>query len=74
MATKGKITERVQNYPSLFPELEEGNTYGGSLNAHKKPRRRLNSYQVGRYKDSGKTSLEKRNEKLWATLYPTPKR
>ena len=74
MATKGEITERVQNYPSLFPELEEENTYGGSPNAQKKPRRKLNSYQVGGNKDSGKTSREKRNEKLWATLYPTPKR
>ena len=72
MATKKQAKERVQNYPSLFPELE-ADTYGGSLNPSKKPRRRLNASQVGNYKDKQLTSREKRNTRLWASLYPTPK-
>ena len=71
MATKTK--KEVPNYPSLFPELE-GGAYGGSLNTQKEPRRRLNSSQVGNYKGKEKTSREKRNRKLWDTLYPIPKR
>ena len=49
MAAKRTAKERVQNYPSLFPELE-ADTFGGSLNPTKKPRRRLNASQVGNYK------------------------
>ena len=71
MATKGKITERVQNYPSLFPELEGGNTNGGSPKASKKPRRRLKSNKVGKYKEKQQTSRERQNGRLWASLYPT---
>lgn len=73
MATKKQAEERVQNYPSLFPELE-GGAYGGSLSTHKKPRRKPNSYQVGNYKGKEETSREKQNRRLWASLYPTPKR
>jgi hypothetical protein len=73
MATKGKITERVQNYPSLFPELE-GEAYGGSLNAHKKPRRRTCKPQPWKGKGKELTSREKRNSKLWAILYPISKK
>ena len=72
MATKRQAKERVQNYPSLFPELE-GGAYGGSLNAAKKPRRRLSSSQVGKWTGKEETSREKRNRRLWASLYPTPK-
>ena len=68
MATK----KQVANYPSLFPELE-GGSYGGSLSTTKKPRRRLNSSQVGNYKGKVETSREKQNRQLWASLYPTPK-
>ena len=74
MATKREAKKRIPNYPSLFPELEGGAAYEDSLNASKKPRRRLNSYKVGRYKDTNQTSRERRNKKLWASLYPTPKR
>ena len=65
---------KIINYPSLFPEQEGGAAYEDSLNASKKPRRRLNSYKVGRYKDTKQTSREKRNKTLWASLYPNPKR
>ena len=71
MATKKQAKERVQNYPSLFPELE-GGSYGG-LNDAKKPRRRLNSSQVGKWKGKELTSRERQNKRLWATLYPTQK-
>ena len=71
MAAKRKASERVQNYPSLFPELE-GGSYG-VLNTPQKPRRRLNGYQVDNYKGKELTSRERRNKKLWASLYPTPK-
>ena len=72
MATKRQTKERVQSSPSLFPELE-GGAYGGSLNAAKKPRRRLNSSQVGKWKGKELTSRERQNKRLWATLYPTQK-
>jgi hypothetical protein len=72
MATKRQTKERVQSSPSLFPELE-GGAYGGSLNAAKKPRRRLSSSQVGKWTGKEETSREKRNRRLWASLYPTPK-
>jgi hypothetical protein len=70
MAAKRTIKERVQN--NLFPELEE-DTFGGSLNPSKTPRRSLNASQVGNYKGKEPTSREKRNKSLWASLYPTPK-
>ena len=70
MATKKQAKEPIQNYPSLFPELE-GGTYGGSLSAQRKPRRRLNSSQVGNWKGKEETFRERRNRKLWASLYPT---
>jgi hypothetical protein len=69
-----EITERVKNYPSLFPELEEGRAYGKSLNTQKKPRRRVYSPQMWRGKGKEQTSREKSNKKLWDSLYPTPKR
>ena len=71
MAARRKAQERVQNYPSLFPELE-GEAYGGSLNPTKKPRRGLKSSQGYNYKGKEPTSREKRNTRLWASLYPTP--
>ena len=74
MAAKKQTKERVQDYPDLFQELEGERTYGGSLNTHKKPRRRLKGSQVVNCKGKKLTSREKRNGKLWATLYPTPKR
>lgn len=72
MATKRQTKEGVQTYPSLFPELD-GRAYGGSLSTPKKPRRTLRSSQVGNYKGKEETSREKRNRRLWASLYPTPK-
>ena len=73
MATKKQAEERVQNYPSLFPELD-GVAYVGSLNSNKKPRRRFKGYQVRNYKGKSETSREKRNKELWTNLYPDPKR
>lgn len=99
MANKRKASERVQNYPYLFQELE-GELFGediieqlpptfqgepfavgievpplqDSLSTAKKPHRRLKGCKVYNYKGRGKTSREKRNAKLWATLYPTPKK
>ena len=72
MAAKRKASERVQNYPSLFPELD-GGTYGGSISTSKNPRRRLNGCQTGCYKGKELTSRERRNRKLWASLYPVSK-
>ena len=65
--------KRVQNYLSLFPELE-GGAYGGSLSTTKKPRRTLNSPQVGNYKGKEETSRERRNREAWDILFPTPKK
>ena len=72
MLMERKRSERVENYPDLFPELG-GGTYGGSLNAKKKPRRTLKSSQVGKWTGKEETSRQKRNRKAWASLYPTPK-
>ena len=72
MLMEKKRSERVENYPDLFPELG-GGTYGESLNTKKKPRRGLNSSQVGKWTGKEETSREKRNRRLWASLYPTPK-
>ena len=116
MANKRKASERVQNYPYLFQELEgelfgediieqlpptfqgepfgediieqlpptfQGEPFGigieepplqDSFSTAKKPHRRLKGCKVYNYKGRGKTSREKRNAKLWATLYPTPKK
>jgi len=71
MATKKQAEERVQNYPSLFPELE-GGTYGGILKATKEPRRRLNASRAGKWTGNKKTSRQRRNRKAWESLYPTP--
>ncbi len=75
MATKRKAQERVQNYPSLFPELggEGLVSYGGEPQRSNKPRRRLNGYNVYNHKGKEETSLQKRNKKHWALLYPTLK-
>lgn len=45
-----------------------------SLRTSKKPRRRLNGCKWYDYAGAGKTSRERRNASLWATLYPTPRR
>lgn len=70
MAINKQAEERVQNYPSLFPELE--GTYGGSLNATKKPRRGRKSPQVYNYKGKEETGRERRNRRAWESLFPTP--
>ncbi len=58
---------------NLFPDMEV-ETYGGSLNASNKPRRGLKKHNIGKYKEREGTAREKRNKKLWANLYPTPKK
>lgn len=63
----------TENYPTLFPE-EEREIKGNSLNASNEPRRRRFKPTAYKGKGAEKTSRQKRNEKLWATLYPTPKR
>ncbi len=83
MATKRKAQERVQNYPSLFREelgamcLEntEPSVWGDLKPPHpKKARRNSKTFGAGSRKGEPMSSREKRNSKLWASLYPTPKR
>ena len=71
MATKRKAKERVQNYPDLFGELE-GISFGGSLSTTNKARRSRNASQVHNWKGREQSSRERRNTRLWDTLYPTP--
>ena len=70
MATKRKAKERVQNYPDLFEGIE-GIAYGGSLSTTKNTHTGAKPNKGYNYKGKEKTSREKRNMKLWDTLYPT---
>lgn len=77
MATKEQAEKRVPNYPDLFGELSDteetifffgaSSTDGGT----NKARRSQNSQKVGKWTGTEKESRERRNTRLWESLYPT---
>lgn len=77
MATKEQAEKRVPNYPDLFGELsdteETTSFFGASSTAGdtNKARRSQNSQKVGKWTGTEKESRERRNTRLWESLYPT---
>lgn len=77
MATKEQAEKRVPNYPDNFGELSDtGDTtsfFGASSTdgGTNKARRSRNFPKVGKWKGNGKESRERRNTRLWESLYPT---
>lgn len=69
MERKRKPKERIQTYPDLFGGIEP---FGGSLSATKSARRSPNAHKAGYCKGMRQSSREKRNMRLWSSLYPTP--
>ena len=72
MAAKRKIKERVQNYCSLFPEL--GAEYGSSHTPPKKTNGSHQKPQAGKRKGAAPSSRERRNKRLWESLFPSPRK
>ena len=78
MATKEQAEKRVPNYPDLFGELsdtEETTSFFGASSTDgdtNKARRSQNSQKVGKWTGTEKESRERRNTRLWESLYPTP--
>lgn len=77
MATKEQAEKRVPNYPDLFGELsdtEETTSFFGASSTDgdtNKARRSQNSQKVGKWTGTEKESRERRNTRLWESLYPT---
>ena len=77
MATKEQAEKRVPNYPDLFGELsdkEETTSFFGASSTDgdtNKARRSQNSSKVGKWKGNRIESRERRNTRLWESLYPT---
>ena len=77
MATKEQAEKRVPNYPDLFGELsdtEEATSFFGASSTDggtNKARRSQNSPKVGKWKGNRIESRERRNTRLWESLYPT---
>ena len=80
MATKEQAEKRVPNYPDLFGELSDtgeatsffgANSTDGGTN---KARRSQNSPKEGKWKGNRIESRERRNTRLWESLYPTQKK
>lgn len=77
MATKEQAEKRVPNYPDLFGELsdtEETTSFLGASSTDggtNKARRSQNSPKVGKWKGNRIESRERRNTRLWESLYPT---
>ena len=77
MATKEQAEKRVPNYPDLFGELsdtEETTSFFGVSSTDgdtNKARRSQNSQKVGKWTGTEKESRERRNTRLWESLYPT---
>ena len=80
MATKEQAEKRVPNYPDLFGELsdtEETTSFFGASSTDgdtNKARRSQNSQKVGKWTGTEKESRERRNTRLWESLYPTQKK
>ena len=78
MATKEQAEKRVPDYPDLFGELSdtgEATSFFGASSTDggtNKARRSQNSPKVGKWKGNRIESRERRNTRLWETLYPTP--
>lgn len=77
MAIKKQVKKRVPNYPDLFGELsdtgETSSFFGASSTegGRNKARRSQNSQKVGKWTGTEKESRERRNTRLWESLYPT---
>ena len=77
MATKEQAEKRVPDYPDLFGELsdtEETTSFFGASSTDgdtNKARRSQNSQKVGKWTGTEKESRERRNTRLWESLYPT---
>ena len=77
MATKEQAEKRVPNYPDLFGELSdtgEATSFFGASSTDggtNKARRSQNSPKVGKWKGNRIESRERRNTRLWESLYPT---
>ena len=77
MAAKEQAEKRVSNYPDLFGELidtgEATSFFGASSTdgGTDKARRSQNFPKVGKWKGNVKESRERRNTRLWESLYPT---
>lgn len=80
MANKEQAEKRVPNYPDLFGELSDtGDTtsfFGASSTdgGRNKARRSRNFPKVGKWTENGKESRERRNTRLWESLYSTQKK
>ena len=80
MATKEQAEKRVPNYPDLFGELSdtgEATSFFGASSTDggtDKARRSQNSPKVGKWKGNRIESRERRNTRLWESLYPTQKK
>lgn len=77
MATKEQAEKRVPDYPDLFGELSdtgEATSFFGASSTDggtNKARRSQNSPKVGKWKGNRIESRERRNTRLWESLYPT---
>lgn len=77
MAAKEQAEKRVSNYPDLFGELSdtgEATSFFGASSTDggtDKARRSQNFPKVGKWKGNVKESRERRNTRLWESLYPT---
>ena len=77
MATTEQAEKRVPNYPDLFSELTdtgEATSFFGASSTDggtNKARRSQNSPKVGKWKGNRIESRERRNTRLWESLYPT---
>ena len=77
MAAKEQAEKRVSNYPDLFGELSdtgEATSFFGASSTDgdtNKARRSQNSQKVGKWTGTEKESRERRNTRLWESLYPT---
>lgn len=77
MATKEQAEKRVPDYPDLFGELSdtgEATSFFGASSTDggtNKARRSQNPPKVGKWKGNRIESRERRNTRLWESLYPT---
>ena len=75
MAAQRKVKEPVPDYPSLFGELAEEDPSGAEVKGFTtsgEARRASFSVRTSKNKPTEYESRQKRNTRLWESLYPTP--